>query len=264
MLISDYSGVGTAEMSMAMIIEALQYHGVVGAGVSFTVYRVCDNEKACQQVLNSYSTHRPQHILSNILDRGPAGCVQHLRCMLDGHRSEYHQALVEGEMADSCLLRHHGHLFMKEACKYMRNVEFNNTSPCTRQQPSWTTQSWVQNGLMAALMANMTGTVKATGEKEEQSWATWYFTLAVMVMGWVILQGTWRLVGRVSVFADTIYQGKIQGKTTTTTTASTQTEPTVKEVIVCPYGRVFHVKPECWGLRTASSTRVLPLCKVCG
>eukprot|EP00974_Lingulodinium_polyedra_P025491 2465667-Lingulodinium_polyedra.AAC.1 len=48
LVISDYSGVGTGEMALAMVFEALKHENIFDADATFKVWHACDSEQSCQ------------------------------------------------------------------------------------------------------------------------------------------------------------------------------------------------------------------------
>ena len=133
LLVTDYSGIGTAEMCLAMIREALIYFQVIGPDVDFRVWRACDTELSCRRVLSSYQHHRPEHVLKNILDSLPSESLQNLQEMLAEHRGGFTRAKEEDVTADTGeLSRRHGRDFIRAALKYMMGVQVKKKTFCTR------------------------------------------------------------------------------------------------------------------------------------
>lgn len=135
LLVTDYSGIGTAEMCLAMIREALIHLQVIGPDADFRVWRVCDSELSCRRVLSSYQHHRPEHVLKNILDRLPCESLLKLQEMLSDYRSRFTRAKEEDVHADiGELSRRHGRGFMRAALEYMMGVQVKKKTFCTRHK----------------------------------------------------------------------------------------------------------------------------------
>ena len=111
LLVTDYSGIGTAEMCLAMIREALIYLLGSDQVADFHVWRACDCELSCRRVLSSYAHHKPTHVMTNILDRLPCEALRELQEILADYRGRLAKAKEEAVDVDPVeLLRRYGAL----------------------------------------------------------------------------------------------------------------------------------------------------------
>lgn len=135
---TDYSGIGTPEMSMSMILHAMVSKGHLPPGSVeslFKVWRAGDIESSCRKVLATYGRHQPEHITGDILRRLREDDLNKLRDLLDQFKRRFDVAL--GAQSTSAtpkkrfsLLLDIGREYMDKACELMDTMDVATTAWC--------------------------------------------------------------------------------------------------------------------------------------
>eukprot|EP00971_Amphidinium_carterae_P327568 6458993-Amphidinium_carterae.5 len=82
-IVTDYSGIGGAEMGLAFVKRALSARG---CKVEFSVFRSCDVQGSCRQVLVNHATELcPKHVQGDMRSRVTKQVVEEMASALAKH-----------------------------------------------------------------------------------------------------------------------------------------------------------------------------------
>lgn len=139
---TDYSGIGTPEMSMSMVMHAMVGSGHLPPGSAetlFKVWRSGDIAPSCRKVLATYDRHPPEHLTGDILKRVCVDDLAKLRLILEKHRHKFEIAMRAQSTSPSpqhrtSLLVGIGREFINKACALMDTFEVGTTAWCFKHK----------------------------------------------------------------------------------------------------------------------------------
>ena len=139
-VVTDYSGVGSPEIALEFIVQALQKRcgqSDDSAGLQLRCLYAADADAQCRRVLLSHSTGvaAPCCVLGNMLERCPQSLLLECEQMLDDYREQADNAITQGQVRRT-VMENFGQEFVREACKLMFKSGQEQRTWCFRHQTS--------------------------------------------------------------------------------------------------------------------------------
>ena len=133
-LLTDYSGIGSAEMESAIITSSAQQQDLpVDEGI--VVWRSCDTDPHCRMILKLHEgPTKARHILPDILSRCPAEVVQDLRELLDKYLDQFNMKIQEPGAIKKDIVRELGREFMRQGWRRLQGVKMSAKAWCIRHK----------------------------------------------------------------------------------------------------------------------------------
>ena len=129
-LTSHFSGIGTAEMALAVVSASMTERAAVEVEVPWTSWSATDLDDTCVNILcNHTGAHKPMHVFRDILDRIPIVKLRHLQHLQLHWCTFYNQQIKTCKGARrAATLREYCHRFLHEALEVLQDVTFPRQS----------------------------------------------------------------------------------------------------------------------------------------